>query len=554
MTEKNLSNDKSGAPLDDDLLAQDQEAKLYYRGVRGSRKKDAKSGRGPVPLAGGQSAGAPAPAAGTAGVQPAGQAAGNAGLTAQQTTMPTAMDTAAAGSVGVMAAGSDVRFDSEQLAASGIDNAEDPWGAYDNPENIPGMSLDDDDDPAENEWTAMALRGSGTRGGSKDKRGGMGPMMPMGGAGAGAGAGAGGTAAGGTPVGGGAPGGMMLPNATVGGVGGAQTMAAQQLATGAPNSAAALAGMQAPRATSAMFSPPSSGVLAAGSNEQDIDPVEFTKAIREAGVDTDAELIEGPDGNLYPNPYYSNAGSNTGSNSPGLGGVHGADLNGDGWVSEQELARWNAGQHKTNAGYTQPGPGASHGVSAPQTSSASDGVRQGVDGLNSDAYRATSGQASSGHEAGQSSSGVNQQVSGLNSTQYSQMSHHSTHSPVGKQAFPQGAAAASGSGRAGGSASAKDFSVESEELRVESKEWDSIARQQAKLKEQYAGLAKDHDTFGVMYPMMNPAYEMMRNATVTSTAHRTGKNQYTSEHLVLSAEAYDQTETENAQRSDREIP
>ncbi len=570
MTDKNLRNDTSDTI--NDALDREQEAMLNYRGVRGSRKKGSKGGRGPMPIAGTAGAGGTATGTAPAGTPAAAQGAGNAGLTPTPASapLPAATEAAAAGSIGVMAAGGAVRFGNEQLAASGIDHSEDPWGAYSNPENIPGLTLDEDDERADGSRTSMAMRGSGTRGGRKGSGSGMGPMMPM--AGAGAGAAAGNAGAGSAAAGGSAPGGVMLPGATLGGVGGAQNLASAQQAVNyqAMNggaSSAAMAGMQTPRATGAMFSPPSSGVLAAGGSEKSTDPAAFAEAMRDAGIDTNQQFIEGPDGNLYPNPYYNGGGTgNGGFGAPtsNIGGGMGADLNGDGHVSDEEMARWNAGQGKVSDGASHPGLGLPDGrgsYDAPSlgspgpsggTSSPGDGVRQGVEGLSRDAYRdATLGH---GGSAGPSaSSGVKQQVSDLQSTQYSHMSGAPSQSNASSHNFVQSAA---GVGQRAGhaSATAKDFSVQSEELRGESKAWDSIAKAQAKLRSQLDSLVGDAPTFGVMSGMVQPAYEEMRNASVTSTEHRTGKNQYTSEHMALSAEAYDQTEMQNAQLSDREIP
>lgn len=568
MTNKNLRNDTSDT-TDDDLLNREQEATLHYRGVRGSRKKESKGGRGPMPITGNAGTGGTATGTAPAGAPAAVQGAGNAGLTSTSAPLPAATEAAAAGSIGVMAAGGAVHFGNEQLAASGVDHSEDPWGAYDNPDNIPGLTLDEDDERADAARTSMAMRGSGTRGGNKGAGNGMGPMMPM--AGTGAGAGAGNAAAGSAAAGGGAPGGMMLPSATLGGVGGAQNLASAQQAVTYQSmsggaSSAAMAGMQSSRATGAMFSPPSSGVLAAGGDAQSTDPAAFAEAMREAGIDTSQQLIEGPDGNLYPNPYYNGGGvghGGLGAPAPSIRGGIGADLNGDGYVSNEEMARWQAGEGKVSDGVSRSGLGfsdsqrsydATRGVSGPAdgTPRLSGGVRQGVEGLSRDAYR----EATSGHggSAGPSaSSGVKQQVSDLQSTQYSHMSGAPSQSNASSHNFVQSAA---GIGQRAGhaSATAKDFSVQSEELRGESKAWDSIAKAQAKLRSQFDSLVGDAPTFGVMSGMVQPAYEEMRNASVTSTEHRTGKNQYTSEHMALSAEAYDQTEMQNAQLSDREIP
>lgn len=568
MTNKNLRNDTSDT-TGDDLLNREQEATLHYRGVRGSRKKDSKGGRGPMPITGNAGTGGTATGTAPAGAPSATQGASNAGLTPASAPLPAATEAAAAGSIGVMAAGGAVHFGNEQLAASGVDHSEDPWGAYDNPDNIPGLTLDEDDERADAARTLMAMRGSGTRGGNKGAGKGMGPMMPMAGAGAGAGAG---NAAAGSAAGGGASGGMTLPSATLGGVGGAQNLASAQQAVNYQTmsggaSSAAMAGMQTPRATGAMFSPPSSGVLAAGGSEQSTDPAAFAEAMRDAGIDTNQQFIEGPDGNLYPNPYYNGGGvgnGGLGAPAPSIRGGIGADLDGDGYVSDEEMARWNAGQGKVSDGVSHPGLGFSDGrgsYDAPSlggpgpsggTSSPGNGVRQGVEGLSRDAYR----EATSGHggSAGPSaSSGVKQQVSDLQSTQYSHMSGAPSQSNASSHNFVQSAA---GVGQRAGhaSATAKDFSVQSEELRGESKAWDSIAKAQAKLRSQFDSLVGDAPTFGVMSGMVQPAYEEMRNASVTSTEHRTGKNQYTSEHMALSAEAYDQTEMQNAQLSDREIP
>lgn len=568
MTDKNLRNDTSDTI--DDPLDREQEAMLNYRGARGSRKKGSKGGRGPMPIAGTAGSGGTATGAAPASTPASPQGVGNTGLTPTSTPLSPMPETAAAASAGVMAAGGSVHFGNEQLAAAGIDHSEDPWGAYDNPENIPGLTLDEDDERADGSRTSMAMRGSGTRGGNKKSGSGMGPMMPM--AGAGAGAGAGNAGAGSAAVGGSAPGGVMVPGATLGGVGGAQNLASAQQAVNyqAMNggaSSAAMAGMQTPRATGAMFSPPSSGVLAAGGSEQSTDPAAFAEAMRDAGIDTNQQFIEGPDGNLYPNPYYNGGGAgNGGFGAPtsNIGGGMGADLNGDGYVSDEEMARWNAGQGKVSDGVSHPGLGFSDGrgsYDAPSlgspgpsggTSSPGDGVRQGVEGLNRDAYRdATSGH---GGSAGPSaSSGVKQQVSGLQSTQYSHMSGAPSQSSASSHDFVQ---TAGGVGQRAGhsSATAKDFSVQSEELREESKAWDSIAKAQAKLRSKFDSLIGDAPTFGVMTGTMKPAYEEMRSASVASTEHRTGKNQYTSEHMAMSAEAYDQTEMQNAQLSDREIP
>lgn len=576
MTDKNLRNDTSDI-IDDDVLDRDQEATLHYRGIRGSRKKEAKGSRGPMPMVGNTGAGGPATGTAPAVAPAAAQSAGNAGLTPTPAPLPTMTEAAAAGSVGVVAAGSEVHFGNEQLAASGIDHSEDPWGAYDNPENIPGLTLDEDDERADGAWTSMAMRGSGTRGGNKGKAGGMGPMMPMGGAGVGAGAGN--AAVGSTAAGGGAPGGMMLPGATLGGVGGAQNLVAAQQAVNYQSmsggaSSAVLAGMQSPRATGALFSPPSSGVLAAGGGPQSTDPKAVAETMRDAGIVTSQPHVQGPDGNLYPNPYYNGGGAGRdglGAPTPHVSGSVGADLNGDGHVTSQEMARWNAAQQKVSDGVSHAGLGLSgsphslganpntlgtttSGVSAPTsaTSGSGGGVRQGIEELIRDAYReAASAQGGSG--GAPASSGVKQQVSDLKSTQYSHMSGTPSQSSGSARDFIR---AAEGVGKLSGhaTATAKDFSVRSEELRGESKAWDSIAKAQARLRGQFDSLIGDAPTFGVMSGMMQPAYEAMRNASVSSTEHRTGKNQYTSEHMALSADAYDQTEMQNAQISDREIP
>nr|WP_108872146.1 hypothetical protein [Tessaracoccus timonensis] len=564
MTDKILRNGTSDT-VNDDFVDREQEATLNYRGVRGSKKKEAKGGRGPVSITGNAGTGGTATGAAPAGAPAAAQGAGNAGLTPASTPLPAATEAAAAGSIGVMAADGAVHFDNEQLAASGVDHSEDPWGAYDNPDNIPGLTLDEDDERADVTRTSMAMRGSGTRGGNKGAGNSMGPMMPM------AGAGIGNPAAGSAAGGGSAPGGMMLPSATLGGVGGAQNLASAQQAVNyqvmnGGASSAALASMQSSRATGAMFSPPSSGVLAAGGDVQSTDPAAFAEAMRGAGIDTSQQFIEGPDGNLYPNPYYNGGGAGNGglgAPAPSIRGGIGADLNGDGYVSNEEMARWHAGQGKVNDGVSRSGLGfsdsqrsynATHGVSGPADGApgSKGGVRQGVEGLSRDGYR----EATSGHggSAGPSaSSGVKHQVSDLQSTQYSHMSGAPSQSSAGSHDFIQ---SADGVGQRAGhtNATAKDFSVQSEELRGESKAWDSIAKAQAKLRSQFDSLAGDAPTFGVMNGMVQPAYESMRTASVTSTEHRTGKNQYTSEHMALSADAYDQTEMLNAQLSDREIP
>ncbi|WP_297743133.1 hypothetical protein [uncultured Tessaracoccus sp.] len=555
MTDKNLRNDTSDA-ADDDLLNREQEATLNYRDVRSAEKKHSKGRRrGPLPVTGNAYSRGGAAGAVPAGAPPAAQGAGNAGLTPAPTPLSPMAEAAAAGSVGVMAAGGEVHFGNEQLAAAGVDHSEDPWGAYDNPENIPGLTLDEDEERADSARTSMAMRSSGTRGGKKGAGSGMGPMMPMAGAGAGA-------------AGGGAPGGTTLPSATLGGFGGAQNLASaqqaltyQSMSGGA--SSAAMAGLQSSRATGAMFSPPSSGVLAAGGDVQSSDPAAFAEAMRAAGIDTTQQFIEGPDGNLYPNPYYDGGGAGRSGFGSSLGLGRGADLNGDGYVSNEEMARWNAGQGKVSDGVSNSWSGlshgqrshdATHGVPAPDAgpSLQNGGVRQGVERLSRDAYRDAITNHG-GSEGTSASSGVKQQVSGLQSTQYSHLSDAPSQPSASSRDFIRNAGGVSK--RAGHTnATAKDFSVRSEELRVEAKAWDSIAQEQARLRDRFDRLVGDAATFGVMSRYMQPSYEAMREASVVSTEHRTGINQYTSENMALSAEAYDTTELQNAQLSDREIP
>lgn len=440
----------------------------------------------------------------------------------------------------------DVEFSDEQLVAARVDTVEDPWGAYSNPENIPGMSLDEDEDAyPEGGWAAMALRSSGTRGGNNAGAGRMAPMMPM------AGAAGAGTVGAGT-----APNSMMLPAATLGGVGGAQGLAAQQVATyqaatnamgGSGASVATLAGLNSTRATSAMFSPSSSGVIAAGGDFADASPDELAEAMQRAGADSSQQFIVGPDGNLYPNPYYTGDGETTTVTGGPRGSIVApyidADLNGDGVVSEQELARWKAGQHHVSLGngHTDPGPiaafspGTQHSVLG-----SSDGLGGGPGGV-------LDGSSGIGL-------GIRNSISGR------QLSEPVRHLIASGKKFVEGAAnefikAGEQVARLGGQAvaTAKDFSVHTDQLRNESKVWDAIAKEQANMATRFDSLVGDHSTFGVM-TTVQPAYEAMRRASVSSTKHRTGTNEYTSLNMVLSAGEYDETETRNAQISDREIP
>ncbi|WP_296137736.1 hypothetical protein [uncultured Tessaracoccus sp.] len=540
----------------DDLFDEDREAELRYSKVRAERK-DAKGRTGPLPVTGQTDAattnGAAAQPAQDATIIPFGQARDVAGLS----------------SVGVMAAGAEVRFGDEPLRARGIDTSEDPWGAYDNPENIPGLTLDDDDERQGEDATSMAIRGSGTRGDRKKRGGGMNPMMPMaGGAGAGAG-GAGGQGGGATSAPGGPSGGMTLPAATVGGVGGQQTLAAQQAATyqqvmqGAQQgqvSIQSMSGLASTRASGAMFSPPASGVTAAGGEAMatPITDPKLLEMMRNQG--SDGPFVVGPDGNLYENPNWrASAQETSGIHGPGAGvGVRGADLDGDGVVSQEEFARWQSGEGRTVHAEAMPASPIA-GTSAPASwtgTSPAEGVRNVVDALQSATHQAPIGSAASGAIA-QAGSVVRDVVGKLNDAKYQPAS-----GPGGASggSFGGGArdfvrATAGAVTKLAGTAAANvtDFSMTPSELQSESKLWDGIAQRQAALARMYESLVGDLGMFGVMNEVL-PSYETMRHSSVSSTQLRRSANAYTSTNLSLSAEELNAIEQQNSQLAKKEIP
>lgn len=529
--------------LHDPLEEQDQEAQLHYSNVRGS-EDDRKGGRAaPMPMAG--AAGAPAPGAAPMSMgNPTAAAAGGGGG-------------AMLGASGVTAAGAEAAdMGAGDLVAAGP-KADDPWGAYDNPDNIPGASLDDEQSGA---WAAggMAVRGSGTRGGSKKdaSQNRMGPMGPMGGAGAGgaggvgAGGGAGGAAGG--AVGAGAAG---VPGATVGGIGSGSALAAQQ--TGAYGavvqstqqgnlSMQAMSSLGGVRATGAMYSPPSSGVMAAGGPLHTGDS-DLGSALHRLGVDSSDPYITGPDGNVYANPFH---GIDPVTGSGGTPGVRGGVSSGG--VSPVDSSRWQTADPGVSGGIEAPSGG--RGNTIQDLIALANDVRDTVDRLNGDRYEQQAGGGTSGATSS-GTNGVQQSVDGLNSSDY--------RDGVGTSGSPAGSGGSgitkstsggdyvtartdsvqkmSGHGTAVGS----DYSVRGSELQAEARTWDEVSQAQAELSSTISSLLQANAIFGVLEPMVSP-YDQTASASATVTRQRSERSDYTSTSMRDSAARYDQHEEESA--------
>ncbi len=509
-------HDRQTQPIEDDVLDQaQQEAQLHYRAVA-RRKDERKDARGPVPLPGGS----------TAGGAPAGAVApGPAAMPAPSPSMgaPAAAASAAFGAAAAPTPSEDpVRFGDEQLTASRpTAPGEDPWGAYDNPDNVPGLALDDEDARETASPAGMALRGSGTRG-RKDAGGGMAPFVPMGG-------------------GTGAPA-TTLPGATVGGVGASSGLAAQQpaLTVQAALSAAQqgnlplnlVQGLGAARASGALMSPPATGVLAAGAGSgAGIDGATLDETIRRLGIDSDQPFVVGPDGNLYPNPYYVQAGTAgpLRSSAPAA-----ADLDGDGVVSDWERTRWEAAHDRTGGssttgggsypgggggGYTTTGGGSVSSPSAQGGSSDGGGwssVGGGVSG--------TGWSGGGGSHSGSGTGGLSGQTAGGPS-----------------YGSPGTGGYSAGGYSSGGSASGQDYSVRTDELRDESQEWEEIAERQGQLAKDVESLPDPAPTFGVLSAMV-PPYAAVQDASAESAQEAGTESQYTAGGLDQNAASYDANE------------
>lgn len=517
-------NHRQGTTGDEDVLEDSQdEAQLHYRAVA-RRKDDRKGGRGAVvaPATGPQSGAAPT-------TTPAGTpyAPSSQGLDASTAVSAAALGASAA------AAGTPsraVRFDDDQLTASAhVAPSHDPWGAYDNPENVPGLELgDDEDEPGSSEFGGMALRGSGTRG-RKEGSGGSAPFVPLG-------AGSGGAA-------------TTLPGATVGGIGASSGLAAQQpaLAVQAALSAAQqgsvplnlVQGLGAARASGAMMSPPATGVLAAGAGGgPGIDPSALDETIRRLGIDSDQPFVMGPDGNLYPNPYYV---APAGGAPARPSAIDPADLNGDGVVTEWERSRWLSGQERTGGSTTTGGvpaggwgggmDGSASGggsVSSPYGSGA--GWPSGGDAGSGRGWSSGQGGQTGGGGGGYSAPAAGGgSAGGYSSGGYSSGGH----SPGGH--------APSGYSGSGGAASGADYSVRTDELRGESQEWEQIADRQGQLANDVESLPDPAPTFGVLSAMV-PPYSAVQDASAESALEAGAESQYTAGGLDENAASYDANE------------
>lgn len=547
MTER----DKRELTDTEDELDQDQEAQLHYRGVAGRKDKERRTNT-PMPLAAG-GAGAGAGGAGAAAGAPGATAGAGMSNTATFTGAPAAIGGAALGAADApQAAAADVRFTGDQLSADSVNGpGEDPWGAYDNPDNIPGLSLDEEDEESGNsDYRGMAMRGSGTRGGNSGGR--MGPMMPMmGGAGGPGAAGAGAGAA-------------ALPGATVGGVGiapnsvmPAQQAAAMQAAmTGAQQGSlpmSAMSSLNGLRATSAMTSPPHSGVMAAGSDGFSLHPDALEDTVRRLGMETDQPYVVGPDGQLYPNPYYTGGGlhgrgGGGGAMVPGINGGYfpkAADLDGDGVVSASEAQRWQAAQDRTGGGSMNDTGGLSGPSGNPMIPYGPGGGRDGiVGGLNSGGYQGTGSGGSSQHGSG--GGGVRDTVGGLNSDGYSGSSYGGSSSTdvAGLlrdfgTATQVAKAIANGTGSHGGK---KTFS--SEAATEEAKDWDEVAEEQKKLATQLSSMPDPGPIFGVM-DRAPISHRSVEKASVESQEQGHVASYNTEDGLQATAALMEKIENEN---------
>ncbi|NLE98645.1 MAG: hypothetical protein GX596_11765 [Propionibacterium sp.] len=529
--------------IDKDLLGdEDREAELYYRGTR-SKKDKSKGASGPVPLAAGGSGagGAAAPAA-----PPAAAGAGAGGAMANAPVAPMAAGGVTLGAVAApeAAASGDVRFDADQLSAGGgtAPETDDPWGAYDNPDGVPGLSLDDEDDQRRDQRGGMAMRGSGTRGKGSGGGAGMAPMVPMGGAGTGtAGAGA-----------------AAVPGATVGGVGAMPNLAVQQqqaavqgvMASAQQGSVplSALNSMNVARASNAMTAPPASGVMAAGSGGVTVDSTTLDETLHRMGFDSNSPHLVGPDGNLYPNPHYQgpgDTGGSVGGTAPwrggdvgggGVGGptTPGTTLPADGTPGgyDNDVIRPQPGiTGPGSGGVTGPGSGGGSGsVTGPGTgggagagSGSGGGVSHDVGNLNSGSYQAPAGSPSTGGGGGTGISG-----GGWSSPAPSTGSNPFTRSYSGTSI-----------------ARGTNFTVTPDELRGEAREWERLADEQAKLAQQFKSLPNPDPIFGVLRRMVTP-YNGVQQASVEAASEHGDDAGHASATLDQTAITYDANEHDGA--------
>lgn len=530
-----------------ELGVQEAEAQLRYSAVRGERRRRQRAGGGPTampPTAGGAGGNTAASTGATAAAPTSGAGAPPATLAGSDAMMGAAVGAGTAATVAV----TDVHFDNGQLVAQGAQLSDDPWGAYDNPENIPGLDLDEQERHGESR-DSMALRGSGTRGREKGGRGGA-PMMPMGGA-AGGSAGAGGQsavaaagqssgqslpsaaasaqagsvrAAGSSTGGASAGGAAVLPGASVAGVGGAQNSLLQQqlaaqhsAASGAQQGSLSLAqisALQQTRATGAMFSPYPSGVMAADGTAQGFPADEaLAESLLRAGRNTTDPTVVGSDGNIYANPYHRDPSSGlqwspTGTPTAGVHGPTGG--------MQDIFGRTNG---PVGGSSSMPGTAGS-----PTSSITTDGARSAVQQTNSTSYSG----GTPGGAPGQASA-----VSG--------------------GGFHSGPTASVNRLTGHGTARGTDYSVLDGELTKEAKEWDAIARDQQRLRDKFNTLPDPRPIFGVLEQVV-PSYESVRNQSVASTEQRTAQNEYTSVNLHITDTAYSRNEVEGAAQSDKEIP
>lgn len=529
----------------DGLGDEEREARLRYSNVANKKKDRKGGGRGPAPVGtGGASSSPGASAAG--GVGPAGPAAGSGAphLGAAPQSAAGISLTGAAAADGVSPAGAlpgdEVRFDGDPLAAGDFaPEADDPWGAYDNPENVPGLTLDEEEEGPLESDPAMALRGSGTRGDSKNKGGGrMAPVMPMGGGGGGAGGGA-------------AAGGPAAPGATLGGVSGAPNAAGQ------PGALAGMgAGASAP-ATSATMAPPASGVAAAGGEESGLNDPSLRELAFQQGVDPDSPYIMGPDGQMYPNPYYRGDSGDNGHLPPE------ADFNGDGIISDDEARRWRNGQDRTNDGGGDDGRGDGDGDGTegsgddggghdgdldlppinpdpdfperPRPDPDEDGVK---DPPKDDPDDGTDPPRNPRDNGGDDGGDGNGNGNGDDSPIVHNPPPPTTPPPDGNgntypKSYPDGPTKVGNPGT--------DYRVKSDELVQEAKTWQQLAAEQEKLAKDIQGMPNDPKQFGVL-DNMPTAYRKAQASAAEATMQSGARSGQSSAHLKETASSYEANE------------
>lgn len=223
-----------------------------------------------------------------------------------------------------------VAFEDRQLHAEvgGVERADDPWGTDEDDYSVPSAvtgAEDDHEDRRKRGKGAMALRGSGTRGGSKSDGSGL---------------------AGGAPM-------MGAPGATVGGVGGVGGVGAQPMGGAMPGAQLGLAqngavgsmpvGMlqnaqnSSRAATGAVYAPPAgAGPQAASAGPGVYDPEFLREALKANGFTREA-LDE---------------------KTPGVGGIDLVDTDGDGVPDTPRAEAEKSARERgaTNPGGMLPGP------------------------------------------------------------------------------------------------------------------------------------------------------------------------------------------------------